>query len=189
MFEFFDHLWSSFAIASLPIDASIDHAPVIHRDSVVTSCTLNHGNPVEYIFRLKTAPVSAPPPGQMPRTTATEGLLQVRLHGSLDQGSADNCSGWIPLKKGFAAGKSLELSIVGPDVGHVRQVDLKNENDQHWKPAEFIVKRLVHGEPWVEFHVGKNFIGAPDHKEVSLLPEKTAKLIDTATGTFKLNLA
>ena len=189
MFEFFDHLWSSFAVVGLPIDATVDHASAIHRDAVVTSCHPNSAAPVEYIFRVKTAIVTAPEAGKMPQTTGTDGAVSVRLHGSLSQGGPDSCSGWIPLKRGLTAGKSLELSIVGPDVGHVRQVDFKNESTQHWKPAEISVKRLVAGEPWAEFNVGKDFIGAPDKPVVSLLPEKTAKLINAQTGTFNLSLA
>jgi len=186
--HFLDHFWTSFA-DSLKIDLPIDSPPVITRDLAISSCVepdITH--PVEYIFRVKTSPMVAPPQGQMPETTGTQGHVQVRLHGSIDASGPDHCSGWINLKRGFVAGKSYEMSVVGPDVGHVRQIDLKNKSSQHWKPADVLVRRLAVGspDPWVEFAMGAKSLGRPDLPKASFLPEKIPHSVDLKTGLLNL---
>jgi hypothetical protein len=180
------------AFGTLPFDTAISNPIFTNREQPVSTCMPidSNGAVAEYVVRIKTAPFVEKINDDGTKNlddSGTRGTPFIRLHGSTSNPNKDLCSNWIKLKTGFTPGKSYEFAMFGPDVGQVKQVDLKNESDDTWLPEVLAVKRLTTKmDPWSEFLLGQPLGG----KEfmASFLPNKIDKLtiVDKKTGLIKL---
>jgi hypothetical protein len=138
----------------------------------------------EYIFRVKTLPAipqNSPDKGD---DAGTEGLIRVKLHGH--NHGIHTCSNWINLKRGFPAGRSYELGLLGPDVGRVEQIDIKNDSSDKWHPDVLVMKRVDFKEPWSQFLLGPKPIGQETASFFPMMTKEPPTVVDTTTGLLKL---
>ena len=177
MFEFLfghlghDHVVSSFAtshtalLPALGMDPPMDdtgqpEAPVVEPTEAVTK------GPVEYIFKVETAPAGKNAEGILTTTGTPNSAPLIKFIGSAGK------SEMVPIKLGMQSGKLYEFSAIAKDVGPVKSIEISDPRGSGtWKPAEIDVNRIPslsggHDQPlskpdgWVVFKIGKP-VGSP----------------------------
>ena len=144
-----------------PLDESGQpEAPVVDPTESVTK------GPIEYIFKVETAPAGKNAEGILTTTGATNSAPVIKFIGSAGQ------SELVPIKIGMQSGKLYEFSAIAKDVGPVKSIEVSDPRGTGtWTPAEIQVNRLPsladsHDQPaskpdgWVVFKIGKP-VGAP----------------------------
>ncbi|KAF4705615.1 hypothetical protein FOZ63_027430 [Perkinsus olseni] len=121
-----------------------------------------------------------------PFDSGTDGPVYIQLHGYDKHYDYHTCSGWYLLKQHLKAGRHYAVSVLGPDVGPVKQIDLHNPTDDDWFAGTVLVKRFtpegsdgkdpMHSDAWVEFKVNK-WLVSPDHPEESVVRTATPHFV------------
>ncbi|KAF4685832.1 hypothetical protein FOZ60_006069 [Perkinsus olseni] len=129
-----------------------------------------------------------------PFDSGTDGPVYIQLHGYDKHYDYHTCSGWYLLKQHLKAGRHYAVSVLGPDVGPVKQIDLHNPTDDDWFAGTVLVKRFtpegsdgkdpMHSDAWAEFKVNK-WLVSPDHSEESVVRTATPHFVasDGPEGT------
>jgi hypothetical protein len=181
-----DHVVSAFAhkvlLPAMGMDPPVDEsgqpeAPVVDPTEDVTQ------GPIEYIFKVETAPAAKNAEGILTTTGTPNSAPLIRFIGSAGK------SELVPIKLGLQSGKLYEFSAIAKDVGPVKSIEVSDPRGTGtWTPAEIDVNRIPslpsgHDQPlskpdgWVVFKIGKP-IGSPqifeaDQSESTEAPEST----------------
>ena len=177
MFEFLfghwghDHVVSSLAtshkalLPALGMDPPLDDAGQPEEPVVEPTETVTKG-PIEYIFKVETAPAGKNAEGILTSTGTPNSAPLIRFIGSAGK------SEMVPIKLGMQSGKLYEFSAIAKDVGPVKSIEISDPRGSGtWTPAEIDVNRIPslqggHDQPlskpdgWVVFKIGKP-VGAP----------------------------
>jgi hypothetical protein len=171
LFGHFGHQVSTFAkadhllVRAMGMDTPVDGAGQSGTPVATPTETVTKG-PIEYVFKIETAPAGKNAEGILTSSGAPNSAPLIRFIGSAGK------SELVPIKLGMQSGKLYEFSAIAKDVGPVKSIELSDPHGTGtWTPAAVSVNRIPSlpdghkqaiskPDGWVAFKIGKQ-VGIP----------------------------